>query len=185
MIYDISRSFFHFFKILIFQVVSEIKGQNMAQNDKIFCLLHSISQEPYILWLSFVVHKCKVMIFPGVFFNFFKILIFRVVSAIKGQKMARNDKKLCLLHSISQEPYMIWLVFVLHKCKMIIFLGFFSIFSKLWFFGLFRTVKRAKNGSKWQKLCHALYLRNHTSYDFHLWCTCVKEWHLQMHFSFF
>ena len=31
---DICRCFFHFFKILIFQVVSGIKGQKMAQNDK-------------------------------------------------------------------------------------------------------------------------------------------------------
>ena len=31
---DISRHFFHFFKFLIFWVVSEVKGQKMAQNDK-------------------------------------------------------------------------------------------------------------------------------------------------------
>ena len=31
---DISRCFFHFFKILIFQVVSGVKGQKVTQKDK-------------------------------------------------------------------------------------------------------------------------------------------------------
>ena len=34
---DISMRFFHFFKILIFQVVCGIKGEKMAQNGKKFC----------------------------------------------------------------------------------------------------------------------------------------------------
>ena len=42
---DISSCFFHFFKMLIFQVVREVKGQKMVQNDKIFCLCHSIFEE--------------------------------------------------------------------------------------------------------------------------------------------
>ena len=48
---DISRHFFHFFKILIFWAVRGVKGQKTAQNDKKFCLSHFISQEPYIRWL--------------------------------------------------------------------------------------------------------------------------------------
>ena len=43
---DISRHCFHFVKSLIFQVDSRVKGQNIAQNDKKICLLHSIFQEP-------------------------------------------------------------------------------------------------------------------------------------------
>ena len=54
---DVSSFFFLFFKILIFQVVSGVKGQKLAKNDKQFCLSRSISQEPYIIWSSFVVHK--------------------------------------------------------------------------------------------------------------------------------
>ena len=37
------------------------------------------------------------------FLHFFQILIFRVNSGVKGQKMAQNDKKICLSHSLSQE----------------------------------------------------------------------------------
>ena len=46
---DISRIFFSFFKIFIFQVVRRVKGQKIVQNDKKFCLSNSISQEPYII----------------------------------------------------------------------------------------------------------------------------------------
>ena len=56
-----------------------LKGQKMAQNYKKFCRLLFISQEPYIIWLSFMIHLCKMMISSGVFSHFFKILIFRVV----------------------------------------------------------------------------------------------------------
>ena len=106
------------------------------------------------------------------FKNFFKVLIFWVVNGVKGQKMAQNEKKLCLLHPISQEPYIIWSSFVVCKCKMIIsfFLNFFKTLN-------FQVLGGSK-GKKWPKMtknsvCRALYLRNHTSYDLHLWYSCV------------
>ena len=54
------------------------------------------------------------MISPVGLFNFLKILIFRVVSGVKVQKMAQNDKKICFsdLSHISQEPYTTWLWFL-------------------------------------------------------------------------
>ena len=64
--------FFHFFKILIFQIVRWIKGQKMAQNHKKFYPLCLISQEPYIIWSSFMVHFYKTIISPGVFYIFLK-----------------------------------------------------------------------------------------------------------------
>ena len=128
--------FFQFFKILIFQVVRGVKGQKMVQNDKKFCLSRFISQEPYIIWQSFMVHLCKMIIYPGVFFHFFQILIFWAVSGVKGQNMVQNDKKFCPSHSISQEPYIIWLSFMLDMCKMMISPGVFFIFFKFWFFRL-------------------------------------------------
>ena len=84
---------------------------------------NSACHTPYLRnhtsWSSFVVHKCKMMISPGVFFlHFFEILIFQVVSSGKKQKMAQNDEKFCLLHSICQEAYSIWLWFLVHLCKM-------------------------------------------------------------------
>ena len=94
-----------------------------------------MSQEPYMIWSSFVIHKCK-MIISGGFFYFLFILIFQVFSGVKGQKIVQKDKTFCLLHSRSQEPYIIWLSFVVHTCKMIISAGFFFIISKFWFFRL-------------------------------------------------
>ena len=50
---DISRCFFHLFKILIFRVVGgregRVKGQEILQNEKRFCQSHSVSQEPCLI----------------------------------------------------------------------------------------------------------------------------------------
>ena len=77
---------------------------------------------------------------------------------IKQQIMVQNDKKLCPLHSLSQEQYIIGLSFMAHMCKMIISAGFFSsffffffFFLKFSFFGL-SVGKRAKNVPKSQKI---------------------------------
>ena len=49
---NISNDFFHFLKILILQVFKGVKGQKIVQNDKKFCLLCSISQEPQVWYTS-------------------------------------------------------------------------------------------------------------------------------------
>ena len=54
-------------------------------------LLHFISQEPYIVWLSFQVHFCKMMISPGVFY-FYKILIFWVVRGGRSKRVRNSSK---------------------------------------------------------------------------------------------
>ena len=73
--------------------VSRAKGHKMVQNDKTLYPLCSISQDPYIIWLSFMIHMCKMIISPCVFSIFFNIFIFRVVSGVKGQKMTKNWQK--------------------------------------------------------------------------------------------
>ena len=176
--------FFIFFKMLILLVTIGVKGQEMVQNDNKFCLTHSIYQELYIIWSSFVVHICKMIISPC-FFS--KCWFSGLLEEVK-QKIVQNDKIFCLLLSASQEPYI--MSFVLHNCRMIIspggfFFFFSSLFSKFWFFGLLVGWK----GKKWAKLtinsvCDTPYLRNHVSYDCHLWCTRVKWWYLQV-FSHF
>ena len=88
---NISRHFFHFFKILILWIVGGVKGQKMVQNDKTFCLSYSISQEPYI-WLWFLVHMCKIMESPAIF-SFFKSLIF---GGFLGGKRAKKYPKLLM-----------------------------------------------------------------------------------------
>ena len=63
--------FFHFLKILVFQIVSWAKQQKIFQIDKKFCLSSFISQEAYIPWFLFLVNMCKTMTSPDVFFSFF------------------------------------------------------------------------------------------------------------------
>ena len=128
---NISRPFFQFFNILNFWVVRDVTGQEKVPTDKNFCQPCSVSQEPYIMWFSFMVHMCEVIISPGCFFIFFKILIFQVFRGVKVKKMVQNGKKSCLTWSISQDPYIIWFSFTLHLCKMIISSVSFSIFFKI------------------------------------------------------
>ena len=87
----------------VFRAVRGIKVQKTVQDEQY--ILHpsnGISKDQYSIWSWFLVK----MISPGVFFFFFKTLIFWVVRGIKGQKMAQNDKKFCLSCFISQEQYM-------------------------------------------------------------------------------
>ena len=46
--------------------------------------------------------------------SFSKIFIFGVVRLAKGQKIVEIDKKFCLPHSISQEPYIMIFIHVTH-----------------------------------------------------------------------
>ena len=68
-------------------------------------------------------------------FRFFKILIFRVVRRVKGQKMAQNDKKLCLSYSVSQEPYLHDCAFLVRMYEMMISLVIFSLLQNFDFLG--------------------------------------------------
>ena len=145
--------FFIFFKILIFQVVRWVKEQKLVQNNKKLYLSHSISQEPYIIWLSFMVELWKMVIQP--FFSFFKVLIFQVVGGIKRQKTVQNDKKFCPLISISQESYILWLSFMVNIYKMIISSDVLFIFLKFWFSGFRRRVKGQKLVENDKKFCQS------------------------------
>ena len=66
---------------------------------------------PYIsgtihhMTLIYVTHVSKDNI-SRLFLHFFQILIFRVNIEVKGQKMAQNDLKSCLSHSVS--PLYLW-----------------------------------------------------------------------------
>ena len=57
------------------------------------------------------------MISPGAFFifSFFKMLVLQVVKGVKGQKMAQNDKKVCLSHILYQELCIIHTKLDLHQ----------------------------------------------------------------------
>ena len=115
-------SFFYFFKVLIFQVVSGVKGQKVAQNDKIFCLSWLISHH-------IVVHNCKMIISSGIFFVFFKILKFSFVRMVKGQKMPKMTKLFHSLYLRNHISYDLHL-YMLQMCERIIFAGVFCAFVK-------------------------------------------------------
>ena len=121
-----------------------------------------------------VIYLCKMIISSGIFSTFLKILIFWVHSRVKGQKMVWNDKKLCLLCTISQKPHIIWLSFEVQICKMIISPGvFFNV--KIFIFQVVKGLKRQKMTQNVENFCHTLYFRNHISYDLHLWYTCMYK----------
>ena len=94
--------------------------------------------------------------------HFFKFLIFWVARGIKVQKMVQNDKKLFRSCSISQEAYIMVVIYG----TILTFL-----FSRLWL---------DWKGKKWHKIskisvCRTLYFRNHISYDLYLWYTCMYK----------
>ena len=66
-------------------------GQKMTKWPKMkrFCLSHFILQEPYILWFSFMVGMCKMIISSGVFFIFLKFWF----SGLLGGKRVKNCQK--------------------------------------------------------------------------------------------
>ena len=129
-----------------------------------------ISRGIRYIWLWFLVRKCKMMTSPDAFFIFSKFwcnLPERVKNGSKWQKMS---------HSVFLEPYLIWLWFLVHMCKMIVSPAIFFIFSKFWFFVFNRgRSKRTKNDPELPiSVCYTLYLKNCRSYNQYFWYTDVK-----------
>ena len=125
-----------FFYIFIFWAVMQVKGQKIAQNEKWQLYLScNLPQEQCSLWSWLLVHLCKMIICPS---GLFYIFIFWAVMGVKGQEMAQNAKKKCLLHFISQEPYILWLSFIVDFCKMMISSGLFFHFFEILIFQAFR-----------------------------------------------
>ena len=51
------RIFFHFFKMLIFGIIWDLKRQKMAQNDKKFCVSLCISATVHRMTVMFGTHE--------------------------------------------------------------------------------------------------------------------------------
>ena len=83
--------------------------------------------------IRFLVHRCKIVISPGVFFIFSKFWFYRGGG---GHKMAQKD------HALYLRIHTSMILFLLHRLK-IISPGFFFIFSNLVFYVVVRV--------KWQK----------------------------------
>ena len=148
-------------------------------------MLRAISKEQYSIWSWFLVHLCEMMTAPVAFFSFSKFWFSGLLGGrVNVQKTAQIDKKICLLHSISEKPYIIWMSFMVNICKK--FFKFFFHFFKILIFWFHRGVKgqnRVHNDK--YSVCCTPYLRNHTSYDCNVWYTYVKWWYLQQIFPFF
>ena len=75
---------FNFFHIFIFLAVRAIKEQKIAQKTK-----NSVCRTSYIRnhtsWLSFVVHKCKMIISSSIFFIFSNFWSFGLLGGSKGK----------------------------------------------------------------------------------------------------
>ena len=143
----ISPVFFSFFKILILWVLRRVRGQKMVQNDKKFCLSHSTSQKPYIMWLSFLVHMYKMIENDDIswcVFQFFKILIFRVFRGRGGGGGWKGKKWPKMTNSV---------------CPKFYFRNHISYDLHLWY-------TCVKNGPKWQKfmsiMLHIIGTIHHT-----------------------
>ena len=120
----------------------------------------SISQEPYIIWLYFLVHVCKMIISWVVFLFFQNFGIFGCyILGVGWDKRAKNGPKWQnnLSCSTFQEQY-IWFSFMAAcMCKMIISSGLFFSFSKFWFFGL-TEVKWQKTVQNDKKFCPSCFI---------------------------
>ena len=60
-----------------------------------FCLPHSVTQELYLIWLWLLVHMCKMMISPAIFFIliFSKLWFFGFLGGWGGVKKKKKKKK--------------------------------------------------------------------------------------------
>ena len=120
-----------------------VKGHKIAQNDKKFCPLHSISQEPYIIWLSFMVYICKIIMSSRIFFHFYKSLTFWIHSGLKGRQTIQNDKKLSDTFHISG---------TIHHVIVIYGANVLNANISRWFFQCKNFDCPVFHGLKWRKL---------------------------------
>ena len=131
----------------------------MAKNDQ-FSLLHYIFQEPCIIWLSFMVHTCKMIISPVVFFFIFSKFQYLGLlgwggGGVKGEKLSKMTKILSVVFHISGTIHDMIVIYgtqvlINNISRIFFFIFFFKILKKIPFFSFF---KREKNDPKWQKFC--------------------------------
>ena len=139
---------------MLFWLLRGVKGQKTVKNDKKICLSHFISQEPYIIWLPFMVQICKIMMSPSVFFNV-KILMFQVVRGWKGQKKPKTLKIsfCCTLYFRNHISYCLYLWYTC-LYRRIISPGIFFIFFIILIFRIIRgEVKGQRKAQNYNFFC--------------------------------
>ena len=130
----------------------------MGQDDRKLCLLYSTSQEAYIIWFWFLIHMCKMMTLQDAFFIVLKFWFSWLLEGYEGKKWPKMTK-----NSVCLTPYLrnctsyncgFWYTCV----KWWYLQHFFFIFSKFWFFGVFR------GEGKGQKMTHNCQFQSTTLY---------------------
>ena len=94
-----SCAFFIFSKFWFFGLLEEPKGKKWSKMTKTLSVAPYISGSIYHM-ISFMLHIWKKMKYLGNFYIFLQILMLVVNSDVKGQRMAKNDKKLCVSRMI-------------------------------------------------------------------------------------
>ena len=95
------------------------------------------------------------MIFPGAFFIFSKFWFSEFLGGYIDKNSSKWQKFLSVVIYSAQyiNNHISWWSFVVHKCKMIIHLGIFFIFSKFWFYGLLGESKSKTKSQNYKNLC--------------------------------
>ena len=146
----------------------------MAQNDRNFCPLYSIFQEPYIIWWLFMVHMCKMIISPGVFFMFSKFWYSGLLLGGGGGTAKNAPKWKKILSVVLHISGTIHDRHLLYLREVTVSPGIFSFFQNFDF-----------PGWKNKSIQSSQYLRNRKPYDHDLWYTFVEWWYLQDVFYIF
>ena len=133
----IFRHFFLFFKSLIFWVVRGVKEEEIIQNNKKFCLLCSTYQEPCIIWLSFMVQTCKIII------SILKFWFSGLPGGWKGKKWLIMTTKFCLCLTLCLRNCTSYDCDFWYTCVKWYLQQFFWFF-KILIFGFFMGVKGQK-----------------------------------------
>ena len=97
--------FFHFFSKFWFSGGCK-RAKNVPKWERVLSVMLHISRIKHHMIFIYDAHVWNDNTSMS-FFHFFKILIFRAVKGVKGQKIARNHKTLCMSCLIFQEPYII------------------------------------------------------------------------------
>ena len=89
----ISSGFSVFPKFWFLGLLEGLKGKNGPKWEIItYVTSHMSGTLQHMIFGKCLVNICKMMISLGVFFQFFKVLIFLAVRVVKGQKTVQNEK---------------------------------------------------------------------------------------------
>ena len=100
--------FFIFLKFWFSGLLGGVKVQKTDQ--KWQTIVHSISQEAYMIWCHLWHTSVKWWYLQTVFPFFQNVWFFWLLGGWKDKKWPKMTKKLCRSCFISQEPYIIWLL---------------------------------------------------------------------------